>query len=278
MDRSSLQSSCGRDATLAVDNGGFAGGINWLEMGAGARYGFAALSIDTGHISTATQLEWALGRPESRTDWGWRAVNGEGRVDSTGNNSTNQSVIEHSYFSGCSTGRGQGLKEAQISSGSFDGVLMGAPAWYTSRLNNWATKVAQWNWPADRPGHIPWTALRTLAREVSRRAEDSTRATPQSESVCLTEAQIGTLRRAYADYVSESTGELIQPGPLLGSEWTIHAVLNYSDASPYTIGYERYFLLDDPEFGVSDFNDSVVELSARSDPGGATADDYGAVA
>ncbi|RYP76647.1 hypothetical protein DL769_003607 [Monosporascus sp. CRB-8-3] len=323
---------------LAVGNGGFAGGINWLEMGAGARYGFAALSTDTGHNSTATQLEWALGRPESRTDWGWRAVRGsvelgkrlveayyagvddhdnnnddnEGRVDSNSDNSTKKSVIKYSYFSGCSTGGRQGLKEAQISPGSFDGVLVGAPAWYTSRLNNWATKVAQWNWPADSPGHIPWTALRPLAREVSRRcdgadgvgdgivsapercgldfladlacgasgagAEDSATATPQSESVCLTEAQIGTLRKVYGDYVSESTGELIQPGLLPGSEWTMHVVLNYSGASPYTIGYERYFVLDDPGFGVADFNDSVVELSARSDPGGATADDYGAVA
>ncbi|RYP60431.1 hypothetical protein DL771_010518 [Monosporascus sp. 5C6A] len=315
---------------LAVGNGGFAGGINWPEMGAGVRYGFAALSTDTGHNSTATQLEWALGRPESRTDWGWRAMHGsvqlgkrlveayyagiddnEGRVGSNGTNSTNRGVIQYSYYTGCSTGGRQGLKEAQISPGSFDGVLVGGPAWYTSRLNNWATKVAQWNWPADSPGHIPWTALRPLAREVSRRcdgadgvvdgiisapercavdflddlacgvsgasAEDSTTATPESESVCLTEAQIGTLRRVYGDYVSESTGELIQPGLLPGSEWTMHVVLNYSGASPYTIGYERYFVLDDPGFGVSDFNDSVVDLSVRSDPGGATADDYGAI-
>ncbi|RYP15292.1 hypothetical protein DL765_005816 [Monosporascus sp. GIB2] len=170
---------------LAVGNGGFAGGINWLEMGIGTRYGFAALSTDTGHNSTAAQLEWALRRPESRTDWGWRALHGSvelgkrlveayyaDNVDNSDNNdeenkernggrtgSSSNNVIKYSYFSGCSTGGRQGLKEAQISPGSFDGVLVGAPAWfYTSRLNNWGTKVAQWNWPADSPRHILWTA------------------------------------------------------------------------------------------------------------------------
>ena len=51
-------------------------------------------------------------------------------------------------------------------------------------------------------------------------------------------------------------------------------VLNFSDASPYTIGYERYFLLDDPGFAVGDFNDSVAQLAVQFDPGEATADLY----
>ncbi|RYO74870.1 hypothetical protein DL766_008153 [Monosporascus sp. MC13-8B] len=298
---------------LTVGNGGFGGGINWLEMGVGTRYGFAALSTDTGHNSTATQLEWALGRPSSRTDWGWRTMRGSvelgkrlveayyaGNVGNSDNNdeenengnggrtgsssSSSNSVIRYSYFSGCSTGGRQGLKEVQISPGSFDGVLVGAPAWYTSRLNNWATKVAQWDWPADSPRHAPWTALRPLAREVSRRCDgadgvrDGIVSAPERCALDFLARLACGASGASAEDLTTATPQSESPGLLPGSEWTMHVVLNYSGTSPYAIGYERYFVLDDPGLGVADFNDSVVELSARSGPGGATADDYGAIA
>ena len=316
---------------LAVGNAGFGGGIHWLEMGAGARYGFASLSTDTGHNSTGTDLEWALGQPETRTDWGWRALHGsvalgkqlvEAYYSPASRSSSSLSppvpppptapdvgtkgagsVIKYSYYSGCSTGGRQGLKELQIAPGTFDGVLVGAPAWDTSHLNNWATKVAQWNWWPDgdkKPGHVPWKLLKPLGDAVTRQCdgldgvEDGIISAPErcdidfdaltcgddeepprdDESFCLTEAQIDTLRKVYGDYVSSETGELIQPGLLPGSEANMYAVLNYSDASPFSIGYERYFLLDDPEFGLTDFNDSVVQLSVQYDPGQATADLY----
>lgn len=323
---------------LTVGNGGFAGGINWLEMGAGARYGFASLSTDTGHNSTGTELEWALGRPESRIDWGWRAVHGSVELgkqlveayyrsstttssssssssDPNNNNNSTSTLIKHAYYSGCSTGGRQGLKELQISPASFDGVLVGAAAWSTSRLNNWATKVAQWNWPASKPGHIPWTALDGLARAIAAQCDGAdgvpdgivsapeacavdyaaltctgdqeplteptsaaqaaaATASAANATICLSTAQIETLKRVYGDWISTTTGELLQPGLLPGSEAQMPVVLNFSDASPYTIGYERYFLLDDPGFAVGDFNDSVAQLAVQFDPGEATADLY----
>lgn len=59
---------------LAVGNGGFAGGINWLDMGVGVGYGFASMSTDTGHNSTSDDISWAFHEPEKRTDFGWRAM------------------------------------------------------------------------------------------------------------------------------------------------------------------------------------------------------------
>lgn len=317
---------------LAVGNAGFAGGIHWLEMGAGARYGFASLSTDTGHNSTGTDLSWALRNPEARTDWGWRALHGSvglGKqlveayyspstsssspstappVSSDVGSSSAGSVIKYSYYSGCSTGGRQGLKELQIAPGSFDGVLVGAAAWDTSHLNNWATKVAQWNWwpgGAQKPGHVPWRLLKPLAAAVVEQCdgidgvEDGIISAPErcnidfdaltcgddqepfdadSESdpnaFCFTEAQIDTLKKVYGDYVSEDTGELLQPGLLPGSEAQMYVVLNYSNASPYSVGYGQYFLFDDPEFGPADYNDSVVQVAAQYDPGQATADLY----
>lgn len=37
---------------LTLGNGGFGGGINWLDMGSYVKYGFAVASTDTGHNST----------------------------------------------------------------------------------------------------------------------------------------------------------------------------------------------------------------------------------
>ncbi|KAH0151844.1 putative ferulic acid Esterase/Feruloyl esterase, partial [Aureobasidium melanogenum] len=61
---------------LAVGNGGYAGGINWLDMGGGLGYGFAVMSTDTGHNSTAFDGTWAYGQQDKLKDWGYRAMHG----------------------------------------------------------------------------------------------------------------------------------------------------------------------------------------------------------
>jgi feruloyl esterase len=44
------------------------------------------------------------------------------------------SAIQYSYYAGCSTGGRQGLKEIQMFPEDFDGVLVGAPAWWVIHL------------------------------------------------------------------------------------------------------------------------------------------------
>jgi len=45
-------------------------------MGRFAKYGFASMSTDTGHISNAGDGSWGLNKPESLIDWGYRAMHG----------------------------------------------------------------------------------------------------------------------------------------------------------------------------------------------------------
>lgn len=59
---------------IASGNGGLGGGIKWPDMGANALYGFAALSTDTGHLSTSDDSSWALGNEEAKVDWSYRAL------------------------------------------------------------------------------------------------------------------------------------------------------------------------------------------------------------
>ncbi|KAI1761891.1 tannase-domain-containing protein [Hypoxylon sp. FL1150] len=287
---------------LAVGNGGFGGGINWPDMSAGVRQDFAVVSTDTGHNSTATDVLWALNQPEMKTDWGWRALHGSVVLAKTLVTTYYAKPISYSYYSGCSTGGRMGLKEVQISPTSFDGVLVGAPAWYTNHLNTWICKIASYNWPADDPKHIDWQTLPLISAEIMRQCDsvdgvtDGIISSPEkcnvdydalrcnkssnapsnfsSSASCLNDAQVGTLQNVYNGYVIDATGENVNPGYLPGSEDQLYTVMNYSDASPYGLGYLRYFLLNDPTFEASQFNDTLLQLAEYYDPGNATADDY----
>ncbi|KAI0416104.1 Tannase/feruloyl esterase [Xylaria grammica] len=280
---------------LAVGNGGFGGGINWLDMGAGAQYGFAVVSTDTGHDSTSSNVSWALDNPEARTDWGWRALHGSVVLGKLLTQAYYGSSIAYSYYSGCSTGGRQGLKETQLFPGSFDGVVVGAAAWYTSHLNTWVTQIASYNWPAEDEKHIDWQLLPSIADQVIKQCDDIDGVADgiislpglcnvdyeallcenpgANQSACLTTAQAQTLKNVYSDWTTP-TGEFLYKGLSPSSEQQMYVVLNYSDASPYGIGYARYFLLNNASFALADFNDSLVSLADQLDPGNATADNY----
>ncbi|KAI0424146.1 Tannase/feruloyl esterase [Xylaria sp. FL1042] len=280
---------------LAVGNGGFAGGINWLDMGAGVHYGFAVVSTDTGHSSNGTDVSWALDNPEARTDWGWRAIHGSVVLGKLLTQVYYGRPISYSYYSGCSTGGRQGLKETQMFPGSFDGVLVGAPAWYTSHLNTWVTRVASYNWPVEDEKHIDWQLLPPIADQIIKQCDDidgvadgiislpglcnvdfealSCERSGADQSACLTAAQGQTLKNVYSDWRT-STGEFLYTGLTPSSERQMYTVLNYSNASPYGIGYARYFLLNNASFVLADFNDSLALLADQLNPGNATADNY----
>ncbi|KAF5874781.1 putative feruloyl esterase b protein [Botrytis fragariae] len=112
---------------LTVDDGGFSGVINWLDVGAGVRYGFAVASTDMGHNSTMTNITWALGQPEKQLDFGFRATHGTIVIVKRPTETFDASKIKYPYYSGCSTGGRQGLKDAQLFPDDFDGLLIGAP-------------------------------------------------------------------------------------------------------------------------------------------------------
>ena len=130
--------------TMTAGNGGLGGGINWPDMGAFSHYGFAAIATDTGHVSNFSDGTWALNRPESIIDWGYRAMHGSvvlGKqvIEAYYGNGTNATTgtIAYNYYASCSTGGRQGLKEIQQYPEDFDGIAIGAPAWWTTHLQTW---------------------------------------------------------------------------------------------------------------------------------------------
>ncbi|KAK4108361.1 feruloyl esterase-like protein B [Canariomyces notabilis] len=279
---------------LAVGNGGFAGGINWLDMGAGVRYGHAVVSTDTGHNSTSGDLTWALNNEERKIDFGYRAMHGSVTLGKKLVEAYYEKKITYSYYSGASTGGRQGLKEAQISPDSFDGLVVGAPAWYTSHLQTWSTRVGVRNLPVSDKKHVNASLFSVIGEEVIRQCDgkdglkDGIVSRPDkcnfslkpllcssrgaNKSACLTKEQAETVQSFYGDYYAE--GKFAFPGLELSSESQWAFLLGGSAPSSYGDGYIQYFLYNDPSWHWEQFNDSIVWQADAADPGNCTADDY----
>lgn len=194
-------------------------------MGAGVGYGFAVMSTDTGHNSIASDLTWALNEPEKKIDWGYRAMHGSVELAKLVTEAYYKAKPKYSYYSGCSTGGRQGIRDIQLYPDDFDGVLAGAPAWWTTHLQTWTVKLGLYNLPATSAHHIPPSLFTAIGAEVLRQCDpqdglvdniisDPRRCdflpetllcgpnvTNQTAAGCLSAAQIDTLYNIYNDYV-----------------------------------------------------------------------------
>lgn len=282
---------------LAVGNGGFAGGINWLDMAAGVGYGFASMSTDTGHNSTSGDGTWAYNAPEKRIDFGYRAMHGSVELAKVLTEAFYSSGIDYSYYSGCSTGGRQGLKEVEMYPDDFDGVLAGAPAWWTAHLQPWTIKLALYNLPTTADYHIPASLFPAIGAEVLKQCDiQDGRAdniimdpngcdfepetllcgpgvTNQTEAGCLTAAQIGTLYSIYNDYVDVNQ-TFVFPHLELGSEAQWPVLLGTPMPNPLGYEYPQDFLDLGPDWNYTNFDYSIVQLADQTDPGNCSATDF----
>lgn len=116
---------------MAVGSSSYGGGINWKDMWTGPTYyGLATLSTDTGHRSVGSDMSWAKNNSQAQADWGYRSINGSTRAAKSLLEAYHlypYNKVRYSYFSGCSTGGRQGIKQLEIDQSLFDGLLIGAP-------------------------------------------------------------------------------------------------------------------------------------------------------
>ncbi|KAK4464972.1 tannase and feruloyl esterase [Cladorrhinum samala] len=283
---------------LTVGNYAQAGGINWADMGQGPHYGMATLSTDTGHNSVESDLSWGLNNPQALQDWGWRALKGSVEIGKALVEGYYGRRISYSYWSGCSTGGRQGLKQVQVAPDAFDGVLVGAPAWDTQHLFPWITRLAALNRPGTA-GFLDNAGIELLRGAVQRQCvlerTEATRgrvADPfdgcaldwsrircpgDDPAQCLTDAQVSTAMSVYADYHSNATtgGRATFPGMPLGSEALWGPFLVGGPQVEFNEAYERYWLYNNASWSLADYDEGrVVADSERINPGNATADDF----
>ncbi|KAI1505734.1 putative ferulic acid Esterase/Feruloyl esterase [Biscogniauxia marginata] len=280
------------DRFMATGNGGFGGGINWPDMGRFSQYGFATMSTDTGHISDANDGSWGLNAPESLIDWGHRAMHGSVVLSKEIIVSyyTASTGIKYSYYASCSTGGRQGLKEVQLYPDSFDGISVGAPAWWSSHLSSSTLWLGLLNVPETDPKHIDPSLFPEIVDEMTKQCDpqdgvvdgiisdpfgcnfdfEALLCTPSSNSTaCLTAAQLTTVYKFYNAWV-DTNQTYVFPGVTIGSDPT------FLLSSPANLGtdYFRYFLYNDPSWDNTQFTYRDVQAADAVDPGNATADNF----
>ena len=149
-----------------IGNGGFAGLIDYEQIGDAMSKGYAATATDTGHTGSPVDAAWALGHPEKVVDFGHRGIHEMTRVAKEAVRAFYGKAPQRAYFAGCSDGGREALMEAQRYPADYDGILAGAPA------NNWTPllSTAVWDTQAltmDPASFIPPAKISTIAAAVN---------------------------------------------------------------------------------------------------------------
>jgi feruloyl esterase len=129
------------------------------------------MSTDTGHNSSLADGLWAYQHPERVENWGHLAMHGSTVMAKSIVASYYAQNASYSYYSGCSTGGRQGLKEAERYPEDFDGIVAGAPAWWTSHMQPWTARIALYNLPATADYHISAAQFAIVNTEVLKQCD-----------------------------------------------------------------------------------------------------------
>jgi feruloyl esterase len=248
------------------------------------------MSTDTGHNSSSSDGKWAYNEPGKVENWGHLAMHGSVVGGKAVMTAYYEKESAYNYYSGCSTGGRQGLKEAEYYPDDFDGILAGAPAWWTSHLQPWTVKVALYNLPVTADYHIPPVLFPAVAAEVRKQCDpqdglnDNIIQDPvgcnfrpeellcagnvTNATSCLTSPQIDTLYKIYTDSISDNQ-TFVFPHLYPGSEgqWFL---LSGNEPNPLGTDYVRYFLGLGPDWSFYDYSEDIQRLADRLQPGNAS--------
>lgn len=277
---------------MTTGNTGFGGGINWPAMGTFVQYGFASMSTNSGHSSGAGDASWALNNPEALIDWGYRAMHGSVVVAKQVISAFYGSTASYSYYSACSGGGRQGLKEVQMYPEDFDGVVAGSPPWWLTHLHTWVVNVGMQNLPLSSANRIPATMFTPIKNEIYKQCDpadgltdgvisapyscnfnSSTLACTKTKTTnCLKPGPLDTLNSLYSDW-RDASGNFLFPPFALGADY-YNLVSSTSAPSSFGTDFVKYMVVNDANWNWTTFNTSVVTYADQLDPGTANADNY----
>lgn len=281
---------------MGAGNTGFGGGIDWTEMGPLVQYGFATISTDTGHLSGPNDAKWANAQPVAQTNWGYNAMHTSVVLGKQVINAYYGSNASYSYYSACSGGGRQGLKDLQLYPEDFDGVVAGAAPWLLTHLHPWAVQVALPNLLAEPADNVTDTHFDVFNNEVIRQcdAQDGRKdnvvsdpynckfdytpllcnSTFTNTSECFSQGQVNVMKATYADWVDSSNNNaLIFPSFNLASDASGLASSS-NNGTPSTFGtvYVENFVMNNTNWDWKTLNASTVTLADSLNPGHANAD------
>ncbi|KAI4142798.1 MAG: hypothetical protein LQ340_007218 [Diploschistes diacapsis] len=218
---------------MATGNPGFGGGIRWDFQADALKYGPAVtLSTDTGHVGAPNNISCAINNPDGIVDWSYRSLHESTVLGKQLTKAYYGNDVQHSYYTACSNGGRQGLKEVQMFPDDYDGVLPGAPPWQTTHLHPWALQLGVWNLPENKSSHIPSWKFDAIANNIMEQcdAQDGLadqiimepyscnfssamlmcNQTTTNTTACLSAPEIDTLSLFYNDW-QNTNGTMINP-------------------------------------------------------------------
>ncbi|PWY86460.1 tannase and feruloyl esterase [Aspergillus sclerotioniger CBS 115572] len=271
---------------MAVGNGEFSGSVGWSAIMNTMWYGFASVSTDTGH--EGNNGSFGYHNEVALANWGYRAlhdavVNGKKVTEGY-----YEDDISYSYYRGCSAGGKQGFKEVEMFPEDFDGVIAGAPAWWTSHQQLWNVLTAIWNLPETADYHVSDAQMTAVQDEILKQCDpqdglkDNILQNPlgcvfdpvpvmcnstSSNDTCVTPAQLVTVNKLFSPWI-EANDTFVFPGYTLGTE------VGAPSLSDDFVTYIQYMLQIGGDWTWEDWNPDLVALSDKINPGNATANDF----
>jgi feruloyl esterase len=262
-------------------NGGWAGNIGLPALATALMRGYAVAGTDTGH--TGGSGSFAVGHPEKLIDFEYRSIHEmtvKGKAITSAFYAGNGG-LKYSYFSGCSTGGRQALKEAQRFPADYDGIVVGDPAAFNS--TQMIREVAVWQTAhKTEASFIPAEKLAALHKAVldqcdaldgvkdgllenPRRCKfdpKSIECKGQDGPSCLTAAQVETARAIYTSPKNPRTGKDIFFGYEPGSEPSWEGA--EKQFSGFAADMLHFAILQDPNRDLSTINyDSDVTTALK---------------
>ncbi len=221
----------------AVGNHGFAGEIEYADMGPELVKGYAVAATDTGHAGAAATA-W-MQNHQQIVNYGSLGIHEMTVKSKTIVRAFYGKSPKYSYFNGCSTGGKEGLMEAQRYPEDYDGINIGGSANFAQIHNRveyvWNGQVTFGN--AATPIGPAKAALVNAAAVAACDARDgvvdgviddpltcpfkpsSLVCKPgQDPSTCLTAAEAEAVEKVYDGPRNPRTGEEIYPGLARGTE------------------------------------------------------------
>ncbi|HJN94710.1 MAG TPA: tannase/feruloyl esterase family alpha/beta hydrolase [Gammaproteobacteria bacterium] len=255
---------------LAVGNAAFTGNVRHAALALPLSGGYATGSTDTGHLGNTASF--GLGHPEKVIDFGWRSVHELNVTSKQLIDAYYNEGLRYSYFTGCSAGGRQAMKEAQRFPDDFDGIVAGAPgADWTGRAaaslriatylqTNESAQLSA----ADR--ELVYSAA-VASCDADDGVVDGLIGKPAqcdfdpsvlqcgsgSSASCLTSEQVNTVKMIYSSPANPATGRAIT-GLLPGSEigWTDLGWTNSARATG--LDQYRYLVYGDEDWTIDRFN------------------------
>jgi feruloyl esterase len=264
----------------ALGNGAWAGSISYAAMATSLAAGYAAASTDTGH--SGNNPGFIMSHPEKVTDFAWRAVHEMTAASKAISAAYYGNAPQRSYFNGCSTGGRQALTEAQRFPNDYDGIVAGAPAYYTTRLQGgqiWAAQAVH----KDEAAYIPPDKYALLHQAVLQACdaldgvkdgvlEDPTRCHFDPAALackngggpdCLTPQQVEAARKIYSGPANPRTAQNIFPGLEPGSElgW---ATLTGPKPMSLAVEVYQYLVFRNPAWNYLDFDPADIDTAQKA--------------